>query len=74
MGCQYPLVKMIRNNIPTSSKVSVRCIDDFEDSKKENTVIEHFIIFITSDSKEWWRFDTHKFFKADARINLIGEK
>lgn len=52
MGCQYPLVKMVRNNIPTSSKISVRYIDDFEDSKKENTVIEHFIIFITSDSKE----------------------
>lgn len=52
MGCQYPLIKMVRNNTPTSSKISVRYIDDFEDSKEENTVIEYLIIFITSDSKE----------------------
>lgn len=44
--------KVVRNNTPTSSKISVRYIDDFEDSKEENTVIEYLIIFITSNSKE----------------------
>lgn len=43
---------MVINNIPTSYKILLRYVDDFQDSQEENTVREYLILFITSDSNE----------------------